>query len=184
MVPPDFVKNSFETWMKENKFTSRRFYFDDKFGSTYIEFDAIYQLYDKNMDIIFGGNELEDLHEVFRQVNALKSEMLEELKSITSFTITSITFTSYHICIENKPQWIHCQEWIPLGCYKHIMHFGNIQLFVDLDQLDVNTAMQLSLTAVTVVHHLNGEFVKPSSSLWEITFPTYRLHLITKQKQE
>jgi hypothetical protein len=157
MVPPDFVKQSFQAWIQENKFTEQRFYYDE---FDYIEFNAVYQMYAKNMNITFAGDDLQDLREVFGQVKVLKNEMLEELKSISSFTIHSITFTSYQIRVKNEPHWIHCQEWIPLGCYKHIMVFGNIQLFVDDTKVELNTQL-----------------------IDKITFPTYRLQLFRKQNK-
>lgn len=132
-VPANFLRHSFRTWIDGgNVFRDSTFYFDE--SRNYIEFSCIYQYYDQNMSIRFGGTEVKDLIEIFRQLDEMKTEMLDEFKTHATASINSLSL-SYNFLnakLKQRRGWIYCQHPIGIGGNLDILRFGEMEMYAQI----------------------------------------------------
>lgn len=203
-VPSNFLKQSFQTWVSEHAPNDFRVHFDKSKIGGFIDFGGLYQLYEKNMTITFGGCNDEDRQELFEQLDELKFEMLQVLKTLSTH-VDSITLTSttpYSHEIQHHRGWIHAEELY--GFKKQIVRFGAIQLYAtivyvhdDCSMHSVDATYEFETSAeLTLQDALHFFDIEPgyevrnvylygderliesdqwSVPMWTFTFPAYRI---------
>ena len=195
-LPELFVKESFESWLTMNTCNDIKFYFD-KTGTEYIEFGTLFQVYNQNFSVTFGGTEVEDVTEVFRQLNDMKTEMLDKLslccgKKSISFSYNLSPSLDFTLQDDN---WIHCEELTGLGSKKQILLFGQIDLYTAPKMVDYSFHTSSKPTLQDIMDYyskfvnIEGKKVylsewdllkKWDTPLWKLKFPTYRVAIVLK----